>query len=87
MTFDEWNRQQVKPIVRDTGRQILAGLYHEPPAIDVTQIAPLAAREAVDRALTNGSTVWTPEVQALEAFRQGRLCRPPYKKPGWRPKA
>lgn len=56
------------------------------PTVDQTIIAPLHPREAVDRALKNGSSVWTPEVQAVETFRRRCLCDPPYKKPGWRPK-
>ena len=84
MTFDEWNRQ-CKPIVKGLGPLPVNDLV--PPAIDSTRIAPLTSREALDRALPNGSAVWTPEVQALETFRQSRLCKPPYKRPGWRPKA
>lgn len=88
MTFDEWNRQHVKPM-RDA---LAKGLGPLPvndlvPAIDTTIIAPLTTREEVDQFLKNGSTVWTPGGQALETFRQRRLCKPPYKSPGWRPKA
>lgn len=85
MTFDEFNRQHVKPI-RDALKAPLP-VNDLVSGIDQTIIAPLAARDEIDRALPNGSSVWTPEVQALEAFRQSRLCRPPYKKPGWRPRA
>lgn len=77
MTFNEWNKGQA-------GKA--ASLSPNPPAIDQTIIAPLV-REVVELQLKNGSFVWTPEVQALEIFRQARLCRPPYKQPRWRPKA
>ena len=75
MTFDEWNKGGRQ---KEVGRII-------PSDIDSTLIAPLTSREALDRELPNGSAVWTPEVQANEIFRQSRLCKPPYKRPGWRP--
>lgn len=83
MTFDEYNLG-----VKMKGH-VVKGLMVEPipPAIDTTIIAPLTTREEVDQFLKNGSTVWTPGGQALETFRQRRLCKPPYKSPGWRPKA
>lgn len=79
MNFTEWAK----------GTKAKDALLLDPtvPDVDQTIIAPLHPREAVDRALKNGSSVWTPEVQALETFRRSRLCDPPYKKPGWRPKA
>lgn len=81
MTFDEYVRGKVvksPPVPYQT--------LTSPPPIDQTIIAPLTSREALDGELPNGSSVWTPEVQALETFRQSRLCKPPYKRPGWRPK-
>lgn len=82
MTFDEYNLGVKIKVHRVTG--LTVDPVHAPP-IDQTIIAPLTSREALDRELPNGSAVWTPEVQALETFRQSRLCKPPYKRPGWRP--
>lgn len=79
MNFNEWNKGQkvdpptsIEPIV---------------PDIDHTTLAKLnSLNEAIEKSF-GYSSVWTPEVQAVETFRRRCLCRPPYKQPGWRPKA
>lgn len=49
--------------------------------------ATLEASQMVHKVVGVEPSVWTADVQRLETFRRQCLCDPPYKKPGWRPKA